>query len=89
MALFTVGKLVATPAALRALEAANLSPWQLLLKHAYGDFGLLDQEDVKRNEDAITYGDRILSKYKAGDEFLYVITEYDRSLTTILLCSEY
>lgn len=89
MALFKVGSVVSTPAALAALESASMSPWQLLLRHAYGDFGLLDAEDVQRNQDAISFGDRVLSKYKAGTEFIYVITEHDRSVTTLMLTSEY
>jgi hypothetical protein len=89
MALFRLGQVVSTPAALEVCEAAGISPWELIRKHAYGDFGLVDKEDVQANQDAIAYEDRIVSKYKVEKEYLYVITERDRSVTTVMLCSEY
>jgi hypothetical protein len=89
MPLFKVGQVVATPAAIRVCELAEVNPLSLLAKHAYGDYGILSSDDVKSNEDAVAYGDRILSKYKVGKEHLYVITEADRSSTCIMLVQEY
>jgi hypothetical protein len=78
----------------RTREVAEAVPIEeqigLLLRHAAGDFGSLCAEDVAANEAAILRGDRILSLYPtdAGDA-VYVITEADRSATTILFRDEY
>lgn len=89
MPLFDPGQIVATPAALAACDADNVDPVQLIKRHIGGDWGLLSKHDLKANADAISYGARVLSKYRVGDDSLYVITEADRSRTCLLLCSEY
>jgi hypothetical protein len=61
--LFRLGKLVATPGALEALDKAGQQPWQLLLRHFQGDWGDLDDEDRRLNDEAVTDGSRILSAY--------------------------
>jgi len=61
----------------------------LFRRHLSGDFGELDREDVRANERAIATGERILSAYSVGDVKLYIITEADRSRTTLLLRNEY
>ena len=59
-------------------------------RHANGDWGDLCQEDKNTNEEALTNGDRIFSKYKYDDDTsIYIITEWDRSATTILFPNEY
>ena len=63
----------------------------LIEKHLKCDWGILDIDDKRLNDEAVESGeDRILSKYRDrhGNEF-YIITEWDRSITTILLCDEY
>ena len=62
-----------------------------LARHVSGDAGMMPPEDWKVNEDALKYGDRIISKYLLvpADRPVYVITEADRSYTTILFCDEY
>ena len=62
----------------------------LVFRHSEGDWGDLVDEDKELNELAIKCGDRILSMYQEGlpDKF-YVITEADRSYTTVLLAEEY
>lgn len=89
MQLFDIGQLVATPGALKALEEAQINPLLLVGRHISGDYGELGIEDVQSNVRAIEAGLRILSAYDVRGERLYVITEADRSLTTILLSSEY
>lgn len=62
----------------------------LLNRHANGDWGNLSENDKEMNEQALRSGnDRILSKYKLLFEDVYVITESDRSYTTIMFPSEY
>ncbi len=89
MPLFTPGQIVSTPAALAACEANSVDPMSLINKHIGGDWGKLSRDDVKANVQAIINGARILSKYPVGDDFVYVITEADRSSTCMLLTSEY
>ena len=89
-ALFQLGRVVATPGAIEALEKAQTSAWTLLSRHVSGDFGSeLDAEDVQANHEAIREGERVLSLYAVGGVRLYVITEADRSSSTILRVDEY
>ena len=88
--LFALGQVVATPAALAAIEDAGQNPMQFLLRHVTGDWGDLPEEDKQENEFSLEHGFRIFSAYHTtnGVKF-YVITEYDRSVTTFLLPHEY
>ena len=88
--LFPAGRLVATPGALALLEQVNKSPLEFLSRHLHGDWGDLCQEDKTENELSLKYGFRLLSSYQVTDtETLWVITEADRSVTTLLLPGEY
>src|SRR5579859_5438758 len=88
--LFPSGRLVATPGALALLEQANKSPLEFLSRHLRGDWGDLDKEDKTENELSLKHGFRLLSSYRVtGNENLWVITEADRAITTLLLPSEY
>lgn len=102
--LFSLGRIVATPGALdalgeqRDLEAFHKRTADLLNRHRYGDFGHVGPEDVQTNRDAIEYGNRIMSAYAIdesqpckgwGENCLWIITEADRSVTTLLLPDEY
>ena len=89
MALFPLGQTVATPGALQLLEASGTSPLCLLNRHQRGDWGELDPEDVRENETSLRAGFRLLSAYTVAGQKLWVITEADRSATTILLPEEY
>jgi hypothetical protein len=89
MALLKLGQVVATPAALAHCENHNVDVMALIGKHADGDWGDLDADDVNANVHAIQHDLRVLSAYKVGDAKMYVITEWDRSVTTLLLASEY
>ncbi len=87
---FLLGQVVATPGALRAFEAAgeNLLPY--LERHARGDWGELDEEDRRENEYSLTRHLRLLSAYRLRDGAkIWIITEADRSITTVLLPEEY
>jgi len=61
----------------------------LVARHVTGDFGDVCAEDGERNREAIKHGDRIFSSYLVGEQKVWVITEADRSLTTLLLPSDY
>lgn len=88
--LFPAGQIVATPGALAALEQANRSPLEFLSRHLRGDWGDLDQEDKTENELSLKYGYRLMSSYPVSEtEKLWIITEADRSVTTLLLPEEY
>ena len=88
--LFSPGKIVATPGALALLEEANKSPSEFLARHLRGDWGDLCQDDKTENELSLKHGFRLLSSYPITDSAtLWIITEADRSVTTLLLPSEY
>lgn len=87
--LFTLGKTLATPAARDELSELNYSPLDLLRRHMSGDWTEMAEEDQKSNREAITEGSRIFSAYTIQGTKFWVITEADRSSTTILLPSEY
>ena len=88
--LFPLGRILATPGALRVLEEAGQSPTEFLDRHVSGDWGELDEEDKRENEFSVRNGFRILSAYttRAGEK-IWVITEADRSATTFLLPEDY
>ena len=87
---FPLGRLVATPAALAALVASNVSPYSLLARHARLDWGNLGEDDRKENERALAEGGRLLSSYRLAEkETIWIITEADRSATTVLTPEEY
>jgi hypothetical protein len=88
--LFPPGRLVATPGALALLDETNKSPLEFLSRHLRGDWGDLCQEDKTENELGLKYGFRLMSSYLITDtEKLWIITEADRSVTTLLLPTEY
>lgn len=88
--MFPLGQVVATPAAIEALEDAGQPPNLFLDRHVTSDWGDVCAEDTQANEDAINNDARIFSVYRTAKGVkLYVITEADRSSTTILLPEEY
>jgi hypothetical protein len=80
---------VATPGALEVLAEAGEDPHVLLARHASGDWGELSEYDRRENERSLKHGWRILSSYPVGGKTVWIITEADRSVTTILLSEEY
>ena len=87
---FELGQIVATPGALAALKKAGQQPGEFLTRHVHREWGDLADEDRRENEYSLEHGFRLLSAYKtnAGDR-LWIITEADRSVTTLLLPEEY
>jgi len=81
---------VATPGALAALERAKQPPTCFLARHAIGDWGDLELADVAENEYSVAHGFPLLSSYQTdAGERLWIITEADRSATTLMLPAEY
>jgi hypothetical protein len=88
--LFPVGRTVATPGALALLDHAGINASALLARHQRGDFGDIDEVDRVANANAIRHHARILSAYVLGRGIrIWIITEADRSATTLLLPEEY
>ncbi|MDF7826987.1 hypothetical protein P4B35_23385 [Pontiellaceae bacterium B12227] len=89
--LFSLGQIVATPGALQALENAGQKASEFLVRHALGDWGSqLCDEDKAANDEAVADDLRILSAYRLSDGVkIWVITESNRSATTLLLPEEY
>ena len=87
---FSLGRVLATPGAIAALEAAQVFPKDYLAHHVSGDWGDVDEEDQQANEHALIAGARLLSAYTlpTGTR-IWIITEADRSASTLLLPSEY
>ena len=83
-----LGQTVATPAALEAVSQSEMLA--ALRRHAAGDWGEVDADDWAANDAAVTDGTRLLSSYRTatGTKF-WVITEADRSVTTVLLPEDY
>ena len=88
--LFPLGRVVATLGALQALEDAGQEPEEFLHRHDRGDWGEIPEAERQENAFALQHGFRILSAYttNTGDR-IWVLTEADRSATTILLPDEY
>lgn len=85
---FTLGLVCATPGALTTLATLEIATG--LLRHQRGDWGDLCSEDIEENERSLREGGRLLSAYQSdGEAKFWIITEWDRSVTTVLLPSEY
>ena len=85
---FQPGAIVATPGALELVNHRQLA--ELLRRHLSCDWGDLDPEDKEANDRAVKHGERILSSYHTeSGEKLWLITERDRSQTTVLCPGEY
>jgi hypothetical protein len=88
--LFHLGKLVATSGALDLINRLKLSPFDFVSRHCQGDWGDLDADDIKANQYALRHGMRLLSSYRINaEDKLWIITEADRSVTTLLLPEDY
>jgi hypothetical protein len=84
-----LGRVLATPEALKLLMEAGDHPFELLARHAAGDWGELCAFDRRQNEMALREGYRVLSSYHIQSGRIWIVTEADRSVTTILLPEEY
>jgi hypothetical protein len=83
----TFGRLAITPNASLRLRTEEVLT--ALRRHASGDWGDLCPEDTLANETALNEGGRLFSAYGQGEERFWVITEVDRSLTSVLLPEDY
>jgi hypothetical protein len=88
--LFSLGMVVGTQGAVEALAAAGQGPQEFLDRHVHGDWGDVPAADKEENDFSLQHGFRILSAYttRAGAR-IWVLTEADRSATTLLLPDEY
>ena len=87
----SLGHVVTTPGALDVVRAHGLDVFALVHRHARGDWGDLSRDDALANDLALDPAcpARVLSAYETTAGRLWVITEADRSATTVLLPSEY
>ncbi len=86
---FPLGQTVITRTALFKLEKAPINPLELIGRHVQLDRRCLDAHDQALNVTAVESGNRIFSAYICGDTKYYVITEWDGSVTTLMLASDY
>lgn len=88
MSRFPLGRVVATPGVLEQIPHGALLG--ALARHQRGDWGDVCSQDRAKNDAALQSGERILSVYRSADDVkFWIITEADRSYTTVLLPSEY
>ena len=88
--LFPLGRLLATPGALTALSDAKQDAMTFIRRHQEGEWGELSREDAAANTLALVTGERILSRYRTvANVTIWIVTEADRSATTVLLPEEY
>lgn len=85
---FPLGQIVATPNALSTITQDEILC--ALARHARGDWGTMSKEDWNANEQALRHGERLFSVYHSAQEVkFWIITEHDRSVTTVLLPEDY
>lgn len=87
--LFSLGAVVATSAVALHLSENNIEINSYLSRHLHGDWGDVPSEDIIENDFAAKNGFRILSAYTAANSRIWIITEADRSVTTLLFPGEY
>jgi len=88
---FEIGQLVATRGAVGALDDEGLDAAVYVTRHVNGDWGDIGKEDAKANDDALKFGNRVLSAYilPRSKTRIWILTEADRSSTCVMLPSEY
>jgi len=84
---FGLGVVLATPGALCLLTRSEIG--ELLDRHAGGDWGDVPEPDERANDNALKRGGRLLSAYETPAGRIWIVTEADRSATTVLLPEEY
>ena len=85
--LFQPGRVVATAPLAGSLSRPQLI--ELVNRHLSGEIGLLSPEDAEENRRAIANGDRVFSHFDTPAGEVYVITDWDRSQTTVMFCGDY
>jgi hypothetical protein len=87
---FTAGRIIVTADVHALIRDGRLNPAPYLQRHLSGDWGDLSDDDRRSNNDALENGQQILSSYLIAPSLtLWIITEWDRSVTTLLLPAEY
>lgn len=86
---FAMGRICMTPGVETVLASTGTDFMGLVQRHGMGDWGVVDADDAAANDAAVLDGDRIVSSYLVGTEKVWIITESDRSATTLLLPDEY
>ena len=84
---FPLGQIVITSNAAAILDSGPVN--EGLRRHAAGDWGDVCPEDASLNDEALKAGDRLLSVYGNGERRFWIITESDRSVTTVLMPEDY
>jgi hypothetical protein len=85
-ALFSPGRIVATAGAMLSLPPDSITA--AVRRHLTGDWGECDEEDKRANDQSVKDGERIISVYTISGQKTFIITEADRSVTTVLLAEE-
>lgn len=84
----TLGRLYTTRRAEAELPAGEV--WAAIARHCECDWGEVGEEDWQSNDEAVEHGSRLLSVYRTRNSVrFWIITEWDRSVTTVLLPEEY
>jgi hypothetical protein len=84
---FPLGQIVSTANAAAQLNPADIQ--EGLSRHASGDWGEICEADRQENELSLKEGFRVLSVYRSGETKFWIITEADRSVTTVLMPEDY
>jgi len=87
--LFNLGVVVLTPGALEAAQRIQASLAVLVDLHVRGDWSELDEHDQEVNRQAVAHNGRVMAQYTVDGVRFWIITEHDRSVTTVLLPEEY
>lgn len=92
MTQLTLGRVVTTAGVAEWIDGSQSQAIEIaraVWKHRNRDWGLVDQEDWRTNDDAVVSGERVLSAYEICGRRVWIITEWDRSVTTVLFPEEY
>ncbi len=84
---FPLGQIVITANAQARLDPSDVE--QGISRHGSGDWGEICPEDARANADGLEHGDRLMSVYGKGHRRFWIITEWDRSVTTVLMPEDY
>jgi hypothetical protein len=87
--LFALGRVVSTWGALEHFVTNGIDPIPFIHRHQCGDWGTVCRADARENDLSVLNGLRVLSAYDVAKERVWIITEWDRSVTTLLFPSEY
>ena len=87
--LFPLGRTVATPGVFAHCAKHEVDLQLLIARHMHGDWGDMDDTDCEANARALKDGERLLSVYTVAEQTIYIITEGDRTITSIIMATAY